>query len=94
MNIATQYAAALYKSRLSDDQRLKNLRTALKRRGHLKLLPRIAAEYEKLLEGVVRSKEYKKTTKESEQTRVLLELYQKLVHSSTDSTGSQQASSL
>jgi F0F1-type ATP synthase delta subunit len=76
------YAEALYKAeqRKAAKEHSKNLVTALKRRGHLALLPRIVAEYEKLAERDERSKKYKEVTPESEQTRVLLELYQKLVH--------------
>lgn len=81
MTLARMYAEALHKAQGEKTMTVlaKNLSSALKRRGHLKLLPRIAAEYQKLLEGEERLKEYKKVTKESEQTRVLLELYQKLV---------------
>lgn len=75
------YAEALYKAQQgkATKEHSKNLAAALKRRGHLKLLPQIAAEYEKLHERQERSTKYKKVTPESEQTRVLLELYQKLV---------------
>ncbi len=81
MMLARMYAEALYKAGQgkTTKEHTKNLTAALKRRGHLKLLPRIAAEYEKLLEREDRSKKYKNVTPESEQTRVLLELYQKLV---------------
>ena len=85
MNIATQYAKALYQSHVSEKLRLKNLRQALARRGHARLLPRIFSEYEKLLEKEKRGVAYRKTTKEGEQTRVLIELYRKLTHSSTSS---------
>jgi len=81
MTLAKMYAEALYKAEQgkSVKEHSKNLVAALKRRGHEKLLPRIVAEYEKLLEREERSKKYKKVTPESEQTRVLLELYQKFV---------------
>ena len=80
MTLATQYARALYASKVPDAERLSGLRAALKRRGHEKLLPRIVAEYERLAVQEKRLASYKKTTPEKEQTRVLLELYQTLVH--------------
>lgn len=82
MTLARMYAEALWKAGQGKTvkEHTKNLVTALKRRGHLKLLPRIAAEYEKLEERKERSKKYSTITPESEQTRVLLELYQKLVN--------------
>lgn len=79
MNLATQYATALYQSDAPDAKRISGLREALQRRGHEKLLPRILAEYEKLAEREQRSKQYRTTTPEQDQTRTLLELYQKLV---------------
>lgn len=87
MTLARMYAEALYKTGRGkvEKEHGKHLVIALKRRGHLALLPRIAAEYEKLLERESRSDRYKKVTQESEQTRVLLELYQKLVNSSASS---------
>lgn len=81
MTLARMYAEALHKAQKgkATKEHSKNLVAALKRRGHLALLPRIAAEYEKLLERDERSTTYRNVTAESEQTRVLLELYQKLV---------------
>ncbi len=79
MTIAAQYAKALYESQGQDQARLKNLRETLKRRGHEKLLPSIFSEYERLAEKHERLEGYKKTTPEKERTRVLLELYQKLI---------------
>ena len=81
MTIARMYAEALYRAHKDKplSKLLPNLLLSLKRRGHTKLLPRVMAEYEKLLEREERTKEYSKVTPESEQTRVLLELYQKLV---------------
>lgn len=85
MNLATQYAAALYRSEAPDKKKLEGLRATLKRRGHEKLAPRILAEYGKLEERAERRERYSKATPESERTRVLLELYQKLIHSSPSS---------
>jgi hypothetical protein len=85
MNLATQYAKALYESKAPDGARIKNLRATLARRGHDKLLPKIYTEYGYLVERDRRLGEYKKITPEKEQTRILLELYQKLIHSSTNS---------
>ena len=56
-----------------------HLRTALERRGHVKLLPAIISEYEKLELAEARSKARGTVTTESERTRVLLELYRHLV---------------
>jgi len=81
MTTATQYAKALFQSDAPAASKLKNLREALSRRGHEKLLPQIFTEYEKLEEGEKRNKAYRTTTKESERTRVLLELYNKLIQS-------------
>ena len=81
MTLAADYAKALYESAGSDDARLTNLRAALERRGHTKLLQKIYTEYERLVEAERRLAEAKKVTPEKEQTRILLELYQKLVHS-------------
>ncbi len=81
MNLATQYAVAVYQSSAPDAKKVEGLRQALKRRGHEKLLPRILAEYEKLAERERRSKQYRTITPAQEQTRILLELYQKLVQS-------------
>ena len=79
MNLATQYAMAAYQSDMSEAKKAEGLRETLKQRGHEKLLPRILMEYEKLIEREQRSKKYRTTTPEKEQTRILLELYQKLV---------------
>ena len=83
MTLAAQYARALHESEAPDEAKLKNLREALLRRGHEKLLPRIFTEYERLVEKKERLEEYKKVTPEKERTRILLELYKKLIHSST-----------
>ncbi len=79
MTTAAQYAKALFQSKTPAAKKLKNLRAAMERRGHEKLLPQVFAEYQKLEEGEKRSKAYRTTTKESERTRILLELYNKLI---------------
>jgi hypothetical protein len=76
MTIATQYAKALYE--LGDRANIKNLRAALSRRGHVKLMPLIFAEYQKLLQGDARLKMHNTTTPEKERTHTLLQLYKKL----------------
>lgn len=78
MTLAADYAKALYKSEGAEKTRLANLRAALERRGHERLLPSIFAEYERLVEHEERLTTYKETTPEQEQTRILLELYKKL----------------
>ncbi len=82
MNISTQYAKALYDLVLKNEKEsklyLKNLRQALERRGHIKLLPQIFSEYKKLAMSRERAELHKKITPENERTRVLLELYRKL----------------
>lgn len=80
MELAAQYARALYEAK---DKSLPNLRAALKRRGHEKLLPRIYAEYKKLLTGAERRAAAAKVTPEAERTRILLELYHKLTQADT-----------
>ena len=86
MNISSQYARALYelveKSEKDNGIYLKNLRQALERRGHVKLLPQIFSEYKKLALANERTELHKKITPENEQTRMLLELYRKLTASS------------
>lgn len=77
--IAADYAKALYQ--LGDRADIKNLRSALKRRGHEKLLPRIYTEYQKLGLADERLRRHQEITPEKERTRVLLELYKKLVAS-------------
>ncbi len=82
MTIAAQYAKALYDLAERNEKEgrtyLKNLRQALERRGHLKLLPQIFSEYKKLAMGRERAELHKKETPESERTRILLELYRKM----------------
>ncbi len=83
MTIQAQYAKALSALVAQDPQKgekfLGNLKAALKRRGHEKLLPHIFAEYEKLDEGRTRAAAARKITPERERTRVLFELYKKLI---------------
>ncbi len=86
--IETDYAKALYEvlrtsdvPRTSDVQVLGRLRVLLKRRGHEKLLPRIYSEYKKLVLAEHRRTQVATITPEAERTRVLLELYKKLVAS-------------
>jgi hypothetical protein len=75
--IETDYAKALYATNPGSKE-LSNLRSALRRRGHEKLLPRIFSEYKKLLLGDERRDRAAKVTPEAERTRVLLELYRTL----------------
>ena len=85
--IAADYAKALHELGTSDVPGtsgvplLRNLRGVLKRRGHEKLLPRIFSEYKKLLLQKERLTMHKQTTPEQGQTRILLELYKRLVAS-------------
>ncbi len=83
MTPAAMYAKAMYslvggKSDVSKPY-LAHLRTVLARRGHQKLLPAIFTEYEKLELAAQRSKSRATITPESERTRILLELYRRLV---------------
>lgn len=77
--IATDYAKALYE--LGDRANIQTLREVLARRGHDKLLPQIYAEYEKLVVGAKRLEMHKAVTPEKERTRILVDLYKKLVTS-------------
>jgi F0F1-type ATP synthase delta subunit len=84
--IAADYAKALFelvdKSDLSTQAKLvQNLRAALTRRGHEKLLPQIYAEYQKLQLERDRIATHTRIVPERERTRVLLELYHALVNS-------------
>jgi hypothetical protein len=76
MDIAAQYAKALSEI---EQPSLKNLEASLKASGRQTLLPRIFAEYQKLLLKRERSKQYAQITPEGERTRVLLDLYRELV---------------
>ncbi len=78
--IAHDYAKALFALEPTKAT-LANLRATLARRGHTKLLPQILREYQKLVLRAERLALHKKVTPEREQTRVLLELYKKLIAS-------------
>lgn len=84
MTLAHQYAKALRALIEVHPRRgktyLKNLHAALASRGHEKLLPRIFSEYERLLLKERRGVHYRTVNPERERTKVLLELYRKLVH--------------
>ena len=85
MPTAAIYAKALREASVKDTANAKtlltNLRAALERRGHQKLLPAILTEYEKLELAEERSKSRAEITPESERNRTLLELYRRLVSS-------------
>ncbi|HVZ76111.1 MAG TPA: hypothetical protein VG934_02450 [Candidatus Paceibacterota bacterium] len=82
MTLETMYAQALTRADIGDPKKaIANLREALARRGHEKLLPRILAEYEKLETKQERMEMHKQITPEREQTRMLLQLYRTLVGS-------------
>jgi hypothetical protein len=83
MTIAATYAQAL-RSLVAEDASagkdlIANLRAALKRRGHDKLLPQIFAEYQKLELAHARIARASAATPERERTRILFELYKKLI---------------
>jgi F0F1-type ATP synthase delta subunit len=83
MTLATQYARALYslvaEKPAAGKEFLAGLRTAVAERGHEKLLPQIMREYEKLEDMQERIVRAKAQTPEREHTRVLFELYKKLI---------------
>lgn len=83
MIIASQYAKALYslvkENPKTGKEFLVGLRVALKRRGHEKLLPQIFTEYKKLEIAGERSRKAQEVTPERERTRILFELYKKLI---------------
>ncbi len=74
---AIEYAQAIYDAK--EKVTVPRVREALERRGHLKLMPQIYREYEKLLLRRSRLLAHQKTTPTKERTRVLLELYKKLI---------------
>ena len=76
MDIAQQYAKALFEI---EKPSAVSLRKALEKRGHIKLLPRIFAEYKKLQLGQKRREQAQTINPGQERTRVLLELYKKLI---------------
>lgn len=77
--LATQYAKALHRAHEEHPHKstslMQGLHKALERRGHLRLLSRIALEYEKL---ELRKRRVPKESPERERTRILLELYRHL----------------
>ena len=83
MNTALYYATALYEliqTNPGESRRyLKNLRAALARRGHEKLLPRIFAEYQKLDLGARRAAAHREITPQMERTDRLLQLYRRFI---------------
>lgn len=76
MNLALRYAKALFETERPNSARVLS---ALKRRGHGKLISRIAAEYEKLQLQDARREMHARVTPKSERTRTLLHLYRKLI---------------
>lgn len=85
MNPAAQYAKALHqlvsKSPTEGKRYLASLRETLAERGHTRLMPRVYAEYEKLLLREERTKRFLKETPERARTRALAELYRTLIRS-------------
>lgn len=83
MNIADQYAKALYDVALKNPGNAeaygKNLYAALRKRGHEKLLPRILKSYEHLEMNTARKMNRARVTPEQRRTRTLVELYKKLI---------------
>lgn len=83
MILEQQYAEALYALTKSSPQKseeyLQHLILTLRRKGHQKLLPHIFTKYKSLLEKNIRSEGYTLDSPEQERTRVLLELYRKLI---------------
>ena len=73
--ISRDYAKALF---ALDKPSVKRLREVLETRGHVKLLPQIFSEYQKLKLQKERSQMHSNITPERERNRVLLELYKKL----------------
>jgi F0F1-type ATP synthase delta subunit len=83
MTLAHSYARALFdlvSARAGkESEYLKNLVEALRRRGHEQLLRRIFSEYKTLMLKEERTKAHTTVTPEAERTRVLLELYRKMI---------------
>jgi hypothetical protein len=83
MTLATQYAKALHQLVAAEPTKgktfIKNLHITLERRGHEKLLRQIMQEYEHLETAKERVAAAKAVTPERERTRVLFELYKKLI---------------
>ncbi len=76
---AADYAQAIY--RAGSKASSARVREALARRGHSKLLPQIYREYQKIVLQKKRHEAHARSTPARERTRVLLELYRKLVSS-------------
>jgi F0F1-type ATP synthase delta subunit len=83
MTLATQYAHALRSLVLEypakSKELLGGLRATVAKRGHEKLLPQILREYEKLDTKEARVGAASTLSPERERTRVLFELYKKLI---------------
>ena len=83
MTIAASYARALHQLVSSNGSKgatyIANLRASLAKRGHLKLLPKIVSEYQKLEIAGARAARSSAVTPEKERTRMLLGLYKKLI---------------
>lgn len=75
--LSRDYAQGLYELG-GKPEHLAPLREVLKRRGHLKLLPQILVEFEKIREHDARIAKHKEESPEQAQTRILLELYRTL----------------
>lgn len=75
--LSRDYAQGLYELG-GKPEHLAPLKKVLERRGHLKLLSQILAEYQKLEEHDARIAKHKKETPQQAQTRILLQLYRKL----------------
>ena len=93
MKLETQYAKGIYditaakrQSRNNAEQLILNIREVLAHRGHERLLPRIGIELEKLALQGERRALYQKTTPEIERTRILLQMYRRLVSSGSSLT--------
>ncbi len=83
MDIAKQYARGIYEAQAGRANASKaffeRVQDALTERGHAKLLPRVASEYEKLLLRERRREADERVTPEGERVRVLVQLYRKLI---------------
>ncbi len=75
--LSRDYAQGLYELG-GNPEHMAQFKKILERRGHLKLLPQILAEYQKLEEHDARMARHKEETPEQAQTRILLELYRTL----------------
>ncbi len=83
MSVASSYARALFEVVSADPTKaavyIQNIKASLQSRGHLKLMPAIASEYQKLEIAAERRATHSRVTPEKERLRVLLGLYKKLV---------------